>query len=115
MILAVDFDGTICKHDYPEIGEPNRDIISLLIKLRKSGVKLILWTCRGGVYLKDAVKWCKHNGLEFDAINDDLPEIKSFNKLPKSCKVYADYYFDDKNIDFKKLKDILQAATYEGD
>ena len=115
MIIAIDFDGTLCTHAYPEIGEPIKENIRLFIRLRKSGASLILWTCRGGYYLEEAIKWCKKQGLEFDAINDDLPEIKSFNKLPKSNKVYADYYFDDKNITRDKLVQIYEAMTYEGD
>lgn len=115
MLLAIDFDGSLCEHKYPEIGKPKKDIIRLFIKLRKSGVRLILWTCRDGLYLNKAVRWCKQQGLQFDAINDDLPEIKSFNKLPKSKKIFADYYFDDKNISLKKLKELLSAITYEGD
>ena len=114
-IIACDFDGTLCEHKYPAIGEPKKNIINLFIKMRRSGYKIILWTCRGGEYLDEAIKWCKKFGLEFDAVNDDLPEIKSFNKLPKSCKVYADFYFDDKNVTFDKLFNIYQAATYEGD
>ena len=41
---------------------------------RAEGHKLILWTCRCGEYLEQAIKWCEEQGLIFDAINENLPE-----------------------------------------
>ena len=46
--------------------------------------------------LEDAVSWCRKYGLEFDAINDNLPEsIKCYGN--NSRKVDADFYIDDRN------------------
>ena len=45
-IIAVDFDGTLCYGNWPELGEPNRPLIKYLINQKRSGNKLILWTCR---------------------------------------------------------------------
>ena len=47
-IIAVDFDGTLCFSKWPELGEPNKPLIEYLIAQKKSGNKLILWTCRAG-------------------------------------------------------------------
>jgi len=102
MIIAVDFDGTLCEHKYPEIGEPYFHIISRLINRKLNGDKLILWTCRDGIKLQEAINWCKELGLEFDAINEDLPEIKETFTF-KSQKVYADVYLDDRNIFIEQL------------
>ncbi len=33
-----------------------------------------LWTCRAGEALSKAVEWCREHDLEFDAVNDNLPE-----------------------------------------
>ena len=97
MIIAVDFDGTLCEHMYPEIGNAKNDIIDKLIDLQlQRKIKLILWTCRDGIMLEKAVEWCKQKGLFFDAVNDDLPEIKA-SFTYKSHKVYADIYLDDRN------------------
>lgn len=93
-IIAVDFDGTLCEYAWPGIGAPKLDVIRLLIDRRVSGDKLILWTCRVGDKLSEAVEWCKNHGLEFDAINDNLPEIvESFGH--NSRKIFADMYIDD--------------------
>lgn len=75
-IIAVDFDGTLCENKWPEIGEPNTNLIGYLIEMRKSfGAKIILWTCRVGEMLDKAVNWCSEHGLEFDAVNENLPHI----------------------------------------
>jgi len=97
-IIAVDADGTLCEDKYPEIGEPRQHIIDRLIQHKQDGGKVILWTCRNKEHSDEIVEWAKGLGLEFDAVNDDLPEVKEtdFGKS-KSAKVYADIYLDDKN------------------
>lgn len=41
-VIAVDFDGCLCKNRWPEIGEANGKLITTLIQARKDGHKLIL-------------------------------------------------------------------------
>lgn len=98
MIYAVDFDGTLCHYTectWPEIGEPRLGLIEFLKKEQSAGVKLILWTCRCGDALTQAVEWCKQHGLIFDAINENLPEqIAMYGEDPR--KICADYYIDDR-------------------
>ena len=98
MIIAVDFDGTLCEDCYPEIGKPNRVLIEALIKKRKYGDKLILWTCREEEFLEEAVAWCKTQGLFFDALNDNLEEVKQKYRH-NSRKITADVYVDDKAVE----------------
>lgn len=76
LIIAVDFDGTLCHAKWPDVGEPNRKLIDKLPRFKKRGNKIILWTCREGDALHKAIKWCKEFNLAFDVINDNLPEIK---------------------------------------
>ena len=98
MIIAVDFDGTLCEHKYPDIGKPNEELISLLINIQKAGTRIILWTCRSGEYLKRALAWCGRQGLLIDAANEDIESVKNSDfGREKSCKVYADIYIDDRN------------------
>lgn len=94
-IIAVDFDGTLCFSEWPALGEPNTVLIEYLKQWKQNGNKLILWTCRAGEALENAVSWCEHQQLEFDAINDNLPEIveKYGNN---SRKITCDYYIDDR-------------------
>jgi hypothetical protein len=97
-IYAVDCDGTLCADAFPEFGEPNMELINKLIKLRNGGDKLILWTCRNKELTDKAVEWAKQLGLSFDAVNDDISEVKEtdFGK-DKSVKPYYDFLIDDKN------------------
>ena len=48
MIIAVDFDGTVVEHDFPEIGKAVPGALEGLKKLQSAGHRLVLWTCRGG-------------------------------------------------------------------
>ena len=48
MTIAIDFDGTIVEHRYPEIGREIPFAIETLKRLIKDGHKLILWTVREG-------------------------------------------------------------------
>ncbi len=97
-IIAVDFDGIITVSDnFPNIGELRPGIISKLNRLKQNGFRLILWTCRTEPYLSEAVEFCKTNGLTFDAINDNIQEVKDhYGQNPR--KIFADYYLDDKNM-----------------
>ena len=96
-IIAVDFDGTLCNDCYPKIGAPNLRLIYILRELRKKGTKLILWTCRCGEPLKEALKWCEYHGLCFDAVNENLPEILE-KYGSDSRKIFADIYIDDRSF-----------------
>ena len=62
-IIAVDFDGTLCENKWPEIGEPNNELIAYLKKRQEAGDKLILWTCRVGEVRDAAVAWSAEQGL----------------------------------------------------
>lgn len=96
-VIAVDFDGTLCKNAWPNIGEPYPETIEWVKKLRNNGQKLILWTCRDGMALVDAIVWCADYGLFFDAVNDNLEEHKSIFG-GNSRKILADFYIDDKSL-----------------
>lgn len=96
-IIAVDFDGTLCESKWPEIGAPNKNVICALLRRQAKGDKIILWTCRRGELLNDAVDWCGMFGLRFDAVNANLPEhIAQYGDDTR--KVFADEYWDDKSV-----------------
>ena len=56
MIIAVDFDGTIVEHKYPEIGNEIPFATDTLKMLIKDHHRVILWSVREGKLLEDAVK-----------------------------------------------------------
>ena len=95
-IIACDFDGTLCENKYPEIGAPKIEVINRLLEEKKTGSKIILWSCREGDTLLNAIKWCEQFGLSFDAVNDNLKEIPF-----SSRKIYATEYWDDRAVTIK--------------
>ena len=96
-VIAVDFDGTLCENHWPGIGLPHLDMIDWMKRLRKEGHKVVLWTCREGMQLIDAIVWCADHGLFFDAVNDNIEEYKKLFK-GNSRKIMADWYIDDKSV-----------------
>ena len=104
-VIAVDFDGTLCEYAFPRIGSQTaeqRELLEILIELKKVGYKIILWTNRGDnnkyKVLTEAIEWCRSKGLEFDALNENLPDQKKISGY--SPKIMADFYIDDKALQF---------------
>lgn len=105
MRIAVDFDGTLCKHEFPNIGiieGRNQRVINYIRDKKVKGATIILWTCREDLeerkYLTEAVEWCKNNNIPIDFVNEyPMASFKGF----ATRKVCADIYIDDKavNID----------------
>jgi hypothetical protein len=106
MKICIDFDGTIAKHEFPEIGDPVPGAFEWMKKFQEAGADLILWTmrCDGQVLgnkgqklgkprdvLTEAVEFCKKHGIEFYGVNEN-PDQKEWTTSPK---VYAQQYIDD--------------------
>ena len=88
--IALDFDGTVCKFQYPSIG---KDIgaVPVLKELISNGHQLVLNTMRSGQELEDAVEWFKDNEIPLYGINS-TPGQSTWTSSPK---VYAHLYIDD--------------------
>lgn len=103
MIIAVDFDGVLCQNNFPKIGKPNYEAISLVRQLIDMGHEVVLWTTRNGAELEEAVGWCTDYGLHFCAINAPAPSNeKEYRDVypTQSRKIYADVYIDDHNLEY---------------
>jgi hydroxymethylpyrimidine pyrophosphatase-like HAD family hydrolase len=95
MIIAIDFDGTVVEHKYPEIGELKPKAKEVINKLVDKGHYIIIWTCR---YVKkdleDMLDFLIANEIKFHNVNMNYPNL-DFKPIPK---VYANIYIDDRNI-----------------
>ena len=90
MIVAVDFDGTLEQN-----GIVNDSLIKSLMLAQKQGNVIILWTCRHGKRLQDAVNVLLKRGFRPNYINCNTPE--TIRKIGyDSRKIFADVYIDDK-------------------
>ena len=97
MLIAVDFDGTIVKHEYPKIGKEIPFAIETLKRLQREHYHLlVLWTVRDGKELDEAVEFCRERGLEFYAVNRTHPEEEYEEGM--SRKVNADLFIDDRSL-----------------
>ena len=96
-VYAVDFDGTLSLGRWPEMGAPNIDLFKFLIKEKEAGARIILFSCRAGELLEAAVIYYRAMGLEFDAVNDNLPDLIELYGN-NSRKISADIYIDDRAI-----------------
>ena len=99
MVIAIDFDGTCVKHEYPKVGD-DIGAVPVLKRLVRAGHKLILWTmrCDSGVDsgkfhsgLTDAINWFKDNGIKLYGIQRNPTQ----DVWTKSPKCYAELYIDD--------------------
>ncbi len=96
MVIAIDFDGTLCEHAFPDIGQEVPGAFNVLKELQDIGHTLILWTMRSdggrhGPVLTDAIAWCKARGIEFNSVNVNPGQV-SWTASPKA---YAAIYIDD--------------------
>ena len=95
-IIAVDFDGTIVTHKYPDIGELvpyAKQVINMLVN---NGNKVFLWTMRchkkDRDVLDEASQFLKDNNIKIELLN------KSPVQFSDSPKQYANTYIDDAAI-----------------
>jgi len=97
MIIAIDFDGTICRGKYPNIDGLQPYAKEVINKLYDDGHFLIIWTCRENEMLLKALNWLLENGIKFHRVNDHNPDnLKKYGGNTR--KVYAHLYIDDKQV-----------------
>jgi len=96
MIIALDFDGTCCKHLHPSVGDEIDGCVDVLRELTEEGHELILWTCRDGYELELAVQWFVKHKLELAAIQSNSPNVPYAGLV--SRKIYAHLYIDDRGL-----------------
>lgn len=94
MVIAVDFDGTIVKNDWPKIGKVRLFSIPVLKWLNKHH-DLILYTCREGSLLNEVDEFLWKQGFVFKYANINLgSRIREYGN---DCrKISADLYIDDR-------------------
>jgi hypothetical protein len=103
MIIAVDFDDTVCDSLFPDIIGEKPEAIRTLIDLQNAGHEIVIWTCRAGMNLEIAAQWLDARGFKPECFNENAPsclvEYKDLvKKTGEGRKIYADVYIDDKNL-----------------
>jgi len=108
MIIAIDFDGTIVTHKYPNIGNPVPNALESMTQWQQKGAKLILYTMRSGLELKEAVDYCECHGIYFWGVNMNPDQVE----WTKSPKVYAQIYVDDAAFGCPLIHDDREPRPY---
>lgn len=109
MIIAIDFDGTIVEHKFPEIGKLRKDAKEVINQLYNEGHYIIIWTCRyEGFAVEQMELFLAANDIKYHCINQNHPELL-FSPKPK---IYADIYIDDRQVgglpSWKEIYNIIQ-------
>lgn len=92
MIIAVDYDGTLFDE-----GRINRGLIAQLRQAQRHGDTVILWTCREGRRLTEALDALHRAGFHPQFVNCNAPEaVRRLHHDPR--KIFADLYIDDKAV-----------------
>jgi len=98
MIIAIDFDGTIVDHQYPDIGQPVPGAIEGIKEIYARNHQIMIWTMRSGYPLFDVKEYLKNN------LDQKIIDSMWFNENPQqsewtySKKQYANFYIDDAAI-----------------
>jgi hypothetical protein len=106
MVIAIDFDGTCVKNNFPGIGE-SLPCVNIIKSLILNGHKIILLTMRTGKQLDQAINWFNTNEIKLFGVNEN-PDQKRWSL---SNKVYADLYIDDNNLGIPLSIDVINEDT----
>jgi len=97
MVIAVDFDGTVCEEtEYPGFGKFLSDAVETLKEFAAQGHTLLLWTCRTGEDAQKVFQYCLDAGIPFKSVNQNMWE----NELHDYKKLNADIYIENKDVSF---------------
>jgi len=102
MTVALDFDGVLCRSDWPRIGEEMPGALGFLRWLFRQNIQPMLWTARNGHLLDAALAWLAARGFPhgwWSAINDSPADVKAYYG-EEGRKPGADLFIDDRNACF---------------
>ncbi len=100
-IVIIDFDGTLCKFAFPEVGTVEPDVKAALEILKAKGYTIKIHSCRTATYWGNVFERCKHIDL--------IHEFLTINEIPfdeiildwSMDKPIADVYIDDRGVRYE--------------
>ncbi len=100
--IAIDFDDTIVKSDFPDIIglQPDADVV--IKALYQAGKQIMIWTCREGNELEQAKQFLAQAEIPYHYINENHPDLMTMYGN-NSRKLGADVYIDDKGHTTEKI------------
>jgi hypothetical protein len=96
MVIAIDFDGTIVEHEFPNIGPLKEGSKEALKAFKKAGHKIAIWTCRQGDDERQVRQFLRDNNIPYDSVNTPVAGYDLGTR-----KIFADLYIDDKGLRYE--------------
>lgn len=115
-LIAIDFDGTIARYNGWKgekiFGEPIPGARDALLKLKRMGYQIMVWTTRGNI--DDLAEWLDKYGFPYNYIN----KAPVNNEHQNPYKPPAQFFIDDRAVRFtgswkKTLRKIEEYAQEE--
>ena len=117
LVIAIDFDGTICDLSFPEVGRMKLDADTYINMLYDEGHHILIHTCRTGIYEGLAQTFLKEQEIHYHYINSNMPYM--IELYGQDCrKLSADIYIDDKCLmglpkTWKEIYELVQIRKEE--
>ena len=98
-IAIIDFDGTICDHEFPNAGAPKAGVAEALRKLQRKGYTIHIHSCRTS---EELTKHPIERQEQVKTIERYMNEHRiPFDKVLNKFKPIAHVYIDDRAIGFR--------------
>ncbi len=94
----IDFDGTLCKFAFPDVGEIQPNVKQALETLKKAGYTIKIHSCRTATYWGDESERRTHIAMIQNFMQEhELPYDELIMNI-RTDKPIADVYIDDRAI-----------------
>jgi len=99
-VIIIDFDGTLCKNEFPDLGSPEPYVREALLKLKRLGYTIKIHSCRTATYWKDRDRWKHYHVILKFMEENQLPWDEIIMNTTMN-KPVAKFYVDDRAIQYK--------------
>lgn len=94
-VIAVDFDGTLVKDQFPNLGQPFIEGINTVNAMIEVGYEIVIWTARQE--LVPVMEHLKNHGLNIDKVKINAHADYMLNRYEsQGIKIGASIYIDDR-------------------
>jgi len=100
-IAVIDFDGTLCRFEFPKVGPIEPDVEIALGILKQAGYKIKIHSCRTATYWLREKERQIHIKLIQDFMNEHNLPYNEIIISPTMDKPIADVYIDDRAIRYQ--------------
>ena len=97
-IAVIDFDGTLCKFAFPDVGPIEPNVREALETLKSAGYKIHIHSCRTATYWNRPDERRIHTKLILNFLQEHKLPYDKVILDPTMDKPIADVYIDDRGI-----------------